>query len=77
MNRLLTPIGLAALLSIAIAAPVQAQNMRMLGGWSESNTTAYMPGLQFKQNLEKASAGKMLITISGPEAVPPFEQLQR
>jgi TRAP-type C4-dicarboxylate transport system substrate-binding protein len=48
----------------------------MLGGWSESNTTAYMPGLQFKQNLDKASGGKLVITISGPEAVPPFEQLQ-
>src|SRR5262245_8796885 len=66
----------AAISTLGFALPAQAQNMRMLGGWSESNTTAYMPGLQFKQNLDKASGGKMAIAISGPEAVPPFEQLQ-
>jgi len=66
----------AAMLGGVFTATAQAQAMRMLGGWSESNTTAYMPGLQFKQNLDKASGGKLAITISGPEAVPPFEQLQ-
>ncbi|HVG52065.1 MAG TPA: TRAP transporter substrate-binding protein DctP [Xanthobacteraceae bacterium] len=79
MTTYFARFGVAAALAAfgtSSALPAQAQNMRMLGGWSESNTTAYMPGLQFKQNLDKASGGKSVITISGPEAVPPFEQLQ-
>jgi TRAP-type C4-dicarboxylate transport system substrate-binding protein len=48
----------------------------MLGGWAENNVNAYWPGAQFKKNLDSASGGKASITISGPEAVPPFEQLQ-
>ena len=80
MTRVLVRTGLsvvsAVLLGVAFTGAAQAQTMRMLGGWSESNTTAYMPGLQFKQNADKASGGKLAITISGPEAVPPFEQLQ-
>lgn len=66
----------AGLATFAVSAPADAQTFKLLGSWSESNTTAYMPGLQFKQNLEKASASKIAITISGPEAVPPFEQMQ-
>lgn len=65
-----------AALALAAAAPAQAQNFKMLGGWSESNVMAYMPGKTFKENLEKASGGKMTIAISGPEAVKPFEQMQ-
>ncbi len=72
--RVLAGLGLG--LGLALASPVQAQTFKMLGGWSESNTTAYMPGLVFKQQADKASGGKIAITISGPEAVPPFEQMQ-
>jgi len=66
----------ALCLAAAIAAPAQAQELRLLGGWAENNVNAYWPGGQFKKNLEAASAGKLTIKISGPEAVPPFEQLQ-
>lgn len=65
---------LAAMLVGVTAA--DAQTLSLLAGWGPNNTTAYMPGLQFKTNLEKASGGKMTLKISGPEAVPPFEQLQ-
>jgi TRAP-type C4-dicarboxylate transport system substrate-binding protein len=68
--------GACAGFALAAAAPVHAQNFKMLGGWSESNVMAYMPGKQFKENLDKASKGKMTVTISGPEAVKPFEQMQ-
>ena len=63
-------------IALGFAATVNAQTFSLLGSWSENNTTAYMPGLQFKTNLEKASGGKASLRISGPEAVPPFEQLQ-
>jgi TRAP-type C4-dicarboxylate transport system substrate-binding protein len=70
------PAAAGMLAAMVAAAPAQAQSYKLLGGWSESNTTAYMPGLQFKKNLESASGGKITVTISGPEAVPPFEQMQ-
>ncbi len=68
--------GACAGFVLAAAAPAHAQNFKMLGGWSESNVMAYMPGQKFKENAEAASNGKMTITISGPEAVKPFEQMQ-
>ncbi len=69
--------GVVALgVSLAIAGPSQAQWFTMLGGWAENNVNAYWPGAQFKKNLESASGGKGSVKISGPEAVPPFEQLQ-
>ena len=66
----------AAGLCLAVSAPAQAQQFKLLGGWAENNVNAYWPGAQYKKNLEAASAGKMTVAISGPEAVPPFEQLQ-
>ncbi len=65
--------GLGLLVAIA---PAQAQNYTMLGGWAENNVNAYYPGAQFKKNLEAATSNRSTIRISGPEAVPPFEQLQ-
>jgi TRAP-type C4-dicarboxylate transport system substrate-binding protein len=76
MVRRILLAGACAGLVLAAAGPVQAQSYKMLGGWSESNVMAYMPGKQFKENAEKASGGKVTITISGPEAVKPFEQMQ-
>jgi len=74
MSARLKYIWLAVALSCT--ATVHAQTFSLLASWGPNNTTAYMPGLQFKTNLEKASGGKMSVRISGPEAVPPFEQLQ-
>lgn len=76
MLRRLLLAGACAGFAIALAAPAYAQNFKMLGGWSEANVMAYMPGKTFKENAEKASGGKMTIAISGPEAVKPFEQMQ-
>ena len=76
MLRTLMSTCVAAGVAFAIATPVQAQEFKLLAGWAENNVNAYWPGAQFKQNLEAASGGKLTITISGPEAVPPFEQLQ-
>lgn len=76
MLRRLFLASACAGLVFAAAAPAQSQDFKMLGGWSESNVMAYMPGKQFKENADKASKGKIKITISGPEAVKPFEQMQ-
>jgi TRAP-type transport system periplasmic protein len=76
IHRNLLSTCMAVGLSLALSAPVQAQQLKMIAGWAENNVNAYWPGAQYKKNLEAASAGKINLTISGPEAVPPFEQLQ-
>ena len=63
-------------LSLAVAAPAQAQSYKLLGGWAENNVNAYWPGAQFAKNLAAMTGGKATVTICGPEAVPPFEQMQ-
>ena len=66
-------LGMAVGLALPGAAQ-SAESFRLLSSWGSSNTTAYMPGLQFKKNLE--AAGDYSVRILGPEAAPPFEQLQ-
>jgi TRAP-type C4-dicarboxylate transport system substrate-binding protein len=74
MHRTLKWIGAAV--ALAVAAPSGAQNVSLLTGWGPNNPTAYMPAERFKANVEAASGGKAQFRISGPEAVPPFEQMQ-
>jgi TRAP-type transport system periplasmic protein len=76
MHRFLTPACTVVVFGLVAAAPAQAQTLTMLTGWGPNNTTAYMPAAQFEKNLQAASGGKLSLKISGPEAVPPFEQLQ-
>jgi len=76
MRRSVMVACVATGMALAVATPGQAQELKLLGGWAENNVNAYWPGAQFKKNLDAASGGKLTIRISGPEAVPPFEQLQ-
>jgi TRAP-type C4-dicarboxylate transport system substrate-binding protein len=77
MVRRLISAGAGVAIALALSAPSHAQTtFSLLASWGPNNTTAYMPGLQFQKNLEAASSGKLTVKISGPEAVPPFEQLQ-
>ena len=77
MHRYLTSACAAVVFGLIVSAPVQAQtSFSLLASWGPNNTTAYMPAVQFQKNLEAASGGKLTVKISGPEAVPPFEQLQ-
>jgi TRAP-type transport system periplasmic protein len=76
MHRGLISALLIAGLSLAVAAPAQAQSYRLLAGWAENNVNAYWPGAQFAKNLSAMTGGKATVTISGPEAVTPFEQMQ-
>lgn len=77
MHRYLTSACAAVVFGLIASAPVQAQtSFSLLASWGPNNTTAFMPAAQFQKNLEAASGGKLTVKISGPEAVPPFEQLQ-
>lgn len=69
-TRLMT----AAVAAVTIAGAVQATELRMIVSWPETNAMAYMPGTEFKTALE-AKGVDLTIAISGPETVPPFEQI--
>lgn len=70
-GRIALLAGLAAMLAIA---PAEARTLKLLASWPESNVMAYLPGAQLKKNLEAMNVD-LDIAISGPETVPPFQQL--
>ncbi|MFT6676927.1 MAG: TRAP-type C4-dicarboxylate transport system substrate-binding protein [Sulfitobacter sp.] len=57
-----------------LTTPSFAEELKMIVSWPETNTMAWMPGAQFKSNLEAAGVD-LSVAISGPESVPAFEQL--
>jgi len=66
---------LASFATVALmTASAEARTLRMLVSWPESNVMAYMPAAQFKKNLEAENVD-LDVQLSGPETVPPFEQL--
>jgi TRAP-type transport system periplasmic protein len=76
MKRLLTPLVAAATLTIASSVAAPASNLRLLSSWSSSNKPLYAMAENYVKNVHEIGGGKIKITISGPEVVPPFEQLQ-
>ncbi|MBL1422576.1 MAG: TRAP transporter substrate-binding protein DctP [Alphaproteobacteria bacterium] len=73
MKHFLTAAFLAgAIFTTPILA--QAESLKMIESWPSTNAMAYMPAAQFKKNLEAAGVD-LTIEISGPETVPPFEQI--
>ena len=56
------------------ASPVFAGKLKLLSSWGANNKVAYMPALQFEENLLKVSQD-FTVEIFGPETVPPFEQM--
>jgi hypothetical protein len=68
--------GLFAIMAVAISAATPAAEYRMLAGWDRSFQGIPHVVEPFIRNVEAASKGNIKIVLSGPEAVPPFEQLQ-
>lgn len=68
-------LALAAALAFS-AAPVMAQEFRLLSSWDQNY--AYNPHLldPFIEGVREASGGRINISVSGPETVAPFEQLE-
>ena len=66
--------GLAFAIPAGTAA--SAETIKLLSSWSESDRPTYINALLFKQNVEAIGGGKIKVEISGPEVVPPFQQLQ-
>ena len=65
------------LLALAVStAPAMAAEYRMLTSWDKSNPAVPLLAEGFAKNVEAASKGNIKFVLSGPETVPPFEQLQ-
>lgn len=74
-KELLGAAGALAALLVPMTASADA-SLKMLSSWNKSNWPTYAALDEFQKRLHKASGNKIKMTISGPEVVPPFEQLQ-
>jgi TRAP-type transport system periplasmic protein len=66
-------------LAIVLTSPVvcaNAQQFRMLSSWDKNYANNPVILNPFMQGIETASNGRMKFSVSGPETVPPFEQLE-
>jgi TRAP-type transport system periplasmic protein len=70
---LCTGVLAAAVMSSGAAC---AAELRMLTSWDKSNPAVPVLAEGFARTVEKASNGRISFVLSGPETVPPFEQLQ-
>lgn len=73
LTRTIATAAAALCLSASFAA---ASELRMLMSWDESYTAVPLIPYQYVKDVEAASGGDTTIQTIGPEAVPPFEQLQ-
>jgi TRAP-type C4-dicarboxylate transport system substrate-binding protein len=64
----------AVLFSCASAA--HALDLQFAISWDPAITERIVIGEPFAKNVEAASNGSLKLSIKGPEAIPPFEQLQ-
>lgn len=69
-------LGLVVATSLALASGAQAADIRMLSSWDKTNPAVVVLADSFAKGVEKATNGSTKFIMSGPETVPPFEQLQ-
>jgi TRAP-type C4-dicarboxylate transport system substrate-binding protein len=69
-------LGFAIALSVGIAGGAQAADLRFLSSWDKTNPAVGTIAEAFTKGVEGATKGSVKFIISGPETVPPFEQLQ-
>lgn len=66
----------AILAMMAVSSPALAIELKVLSSWDQTYPVRPVFLELFLKNVETASKGDIKFTISGPETVPPFEQLQ-
>ena len=76
MKRLLTFCVAAAAVTLAPLGASAETKLKLLSSWTSSNKPLYAMAETFVKNVHEIGGGKVKIEISGPEVVPPFEQLQ-
>ncbi|SET27273.1 TRAP transporter substrate-binding protein DctP [Paracoccus homiensis] len=73
MNRLMITAATAALV---LPAAAMATDLRMLTSYNMNATYTKEVAMRFIDMVEEASGGETSINLSGPDVIPPFEQLQ-
>jgi len=68
--------GLVAVTAVAFSGMAEAANLRMLSSWTPANKGTWLSETTFMRLVEDISKGAMKVSRSGPEVVPPFEQVQ-
>jgi TRAP-type C4-dicarboxylate transport system substrate-binding protein len=69
-------IGLVFATSLALTFSAQAADVRLLSSWDRTNPAVSTLAEAFTKGVETATKGNIKFLVSGPETVPPFEQLQ-
>jgi TRAP-type mannitol/chloroaromatic compound transport system substrate-binding protein len=67
---------LAFALSVGIAGSAPGADLRFLSSWDKTNPAVPAMAEPFLKGVEAGTKGSIKFNISGPETVPPFEQLQ-
>ncbi|HKK36603.1 MAG TPA: TRAP transporter substrate-binding protein DctP [Paracoccaceae bacterium] len=65
----------AALLSVAAVVPAAAAELTLLSSFDSTQKPTYAVLERYLENVERIGGDAVTVTISGPEAVPIFEQL--
>ena len=66
----------AAVALLALSVPASAADLKLLTSWNTDNWPTYAALDMFEKKVKAIGNGKVTISISGKEVVPPFEQLQ-
>ena len=70
-------MSLAAIWFFALASTsAYASELRVVASWDDSHPARRILLTTYLKNVEAASKGDLSFKLSGPETVPPFEQLQ-
>src|SRR5262245_35513959 len=62
--------------SLALVSAANAADVRFLSSWDKTNPAVGALADNFTKGVETATKGNIKFIVSGPETVPPFEQLQ-
>src|SRR5437762_1437584 len=69
-------VGIAFAVSVLVVGAAQAADLRLLSSWDKTNPAVGTIAEAFAKGVEAQTKGGIKFIISGPETVPPFEQLQ-
>lgn len=74
-NKLLHVVALGLGFTVGVTS-AQAEDIKFLTSWNENYIGTVGMALEYKKLVEEASGGAISMPMSGPDVIPPFEQLQ-
>jgi TRAP-type transport system periplasmic protein len=76
MMRPLLSLAAAALLGVVSLVPAHARDLRVISGWPVNYPWTVDILEAFLDDVKEKTGGELSFTVSGPDTVPTFEQLQ-